>query len=158
MRNNSRSRTSAACRSFVSQQQLAVDARVADFDERRGARRARGADQFDGELIGHINHVQQHAVALLQCGGILHQQLGQFFVTRIGHKSANRLIWIFPLSSRFDLTQRREDAETQRKTLAVVECGGKGSATPLWHTRGQAKAVSAPFPASHRGPRRWRAS
>ncbi len=68
------------------QQLLAPDARVARLDERRRARRAHGADEFDGEFVRHVNHVEQDAVALFQFGGIIHEQFGQFFVTRVGHK------------------------------------------------------------------------
>ena len=39
------------------------------------------------------------AVALFQLGGIFHEQLRQFGVTRIGHNSASKLIYFFELSS-----------------------------------------------------------
>ena len=69
-------------------QHLAVDARVADFDDRRRAGRPRRPHQFDRELIGHVDHVQQDAVALLQCGGVFDQQPGQLRVARISHKES----------------------------------------------------------------------
>ena len=68
------------------QKLLAADARVARLDERRRARRAHGADEFDGEFVRHVNHVEQDAVAFFQLGGIVHEQVSQFFVTRVGHK------------------------------------------------------------------------
>ena len=58
------SRTSAACAVVHAQQQLAGDARVPHFDQRRAAGGAHGADEFDGEFIRHVNHVEQRAVAL----------------------------------------------------------------------------------------------
>ena len=64
------------------------DARVADFDERRAAGGADGAHEFDGKFVGHVNHVQQHAVALFDLCGIIHEQLRQFKITRIGHNSS----------------------------------------------------------------------
>ena len=71
---------------FINAQKLlAPDARVARLDERRRARRAHGADEFDGEFVRHVNHVEQDAVAFFQLGGIIDEQVGQFFVTRIGH-------------------------------------------------------------------------
>ena len=61
-------------------------ARVADFNDRRRADRPRRPHQLDGELIGHINHVEQDAVPLLQPSRVLDQQPGQLVVTRVGHK------------------------------------------------------------------------
>src|SRR5205814_699105 len=64
---------------------LAVDPGVADLNERRRADVARVPHQLDGELVGHIDHVQQDAIAFLQIGRILDEQLRQFLATRIGH-------------------------------------------------------------------------
>ena len=66
--------------------QFAAEAGMARLDEREGAPAPGGAHQLDGELVGHIEHFEQDAVALFQGGGIGDQQIGQFFVTRISHK------------------------------------------------------------------------
>ena len=88
MRRSSRSRASAACLSGRVEQEFARNARVADFDERRAAGGADGAHEFDGKFVGHVNQVQQRAVALFDLRGIIHEQFRQFLVTRIGHNSS----------------------------------------------------------------------
>ena len=34
---------------------------------------------------GNIDHVEQNVVALFELGGIIHEQFGQFGITRISH-------------------------------------------------------------------------
>jgi hypothetical protein len=68
------------------QQQFAGNTRVSHLDERRAAGGADGAHEFDGKFVRHVNHVEQSAVALFDLRGIMDEQFGQLFVTRIGHK------------------------------------------------------------------------
>ena len=42
-----------------------------------GSGPARGAHQLDGELVGHMDHLQQHFLALFELSGIIHQERGQ---------------------------------------------------------------------------------
>ena len=80
------------------EQEFARNARMADFDQRRAAGGMNSAHHFNGKFVGHINQVQQRAVALFDLGGIIHEQFRQFLVTQIGH-NPSRLTGQTALSS-----------------------------------------------------------
>ena len=65
--------------------QFAPYTSVACIDERQSARLAHGADELDGEFIGHVDHVQEDAFAFLEIDRIADQKLRQFRETRIVH-------------------------------------------------------------------------
>jgi hypothetical protein len=75
---------------------------MADFDQRCGADSAHGADQFNGEFVGHFDHIEQDAVAFPKRRRILDKQASELRVTRVGHRLRTRkLAAIGFMSSRF---------------------------------------------------------
>jgi len=68
-------------------EQLARDPRALDVHVRHGAARLRGLDELDHEGIGHIERIDQGALALFQLGGKTGQHFGQPGVTGIAHRA-----------------------------------------------------------------------
>ena len=67
---------------------FAVDAGMADFDERGSAGGADGAHEFDGEFIGDVEHFEQDAFAAFDAQRVSNQQVGQFAEARISHNKS----------------------------------------------------------------------
>src|SRR6185369_15672441 len=66
------------------------DTSMADFDQRCGADTAHGADQFNGESVGHFDHIEQDTVAFFKRRRILDEQSSEFRVTGVGHSLKTR--------------------------------------------------------------------
>ena len=78
------------------------DTSMANFNQWCGAGRAHRADKFDGEFVGHFDHVDQDAVAFSERRRILDEQTSELGVTRVGHRLRTRkLAAIGFMSSRF---------------------------------------------------------
>jgi len=71
------------------QQELAVDPRPMQVDVRMGAAFPGGANERNDDGLGHIERVDEHALAFFQLGGKTGENLGQLVATWIGYHDGN---------------------------------------------------------------------